>query len=264
MFRYLLTLIVFVFAHSSFAYERVVLLAPAAGDIFTKLHAQDKVVGVTKSNHDFPHALKVGSHIKPNVELIKGLEPDLLVISSNRFFSDDLAKKVEADVIRYDPTNLESILQKIRQFGDVLNKKNEANTLIEEMANIRSQIKPLAKHPSVIFEVTESPFMIAGQHSIVNSIISAAGGRLIAPENRKLAKFNVESVLIDNPDYYLYQVGPMNQKPTPPMERPNYHIMHSKVIKVDQLEFSRANTRSFELALELNKTFLKTKSVNTK
>lgn len=255
MFRYLLTLIVFVFVHSAFAYERVVLLAPAAGDIFIKLHAQDKVVGVTKSNHDFPDTLKIGSHIKPNIELIKGLEPDLLVISSNRFFSDDLAKKVGADVIKYDPTSLDSILQQISQFGDVLNKKNEANTLIKKMENIRSQIKPLAKHPSVIFEVTESPFMIAGQNSIVSSIVSAAGGRLIAPEKRKLAKFNVESVLIDNPDYYLYQVGPMNPKPTPPTERPNYQIMHSKVIKVDQLEFSRANTRSFELALELNKTF---------
>lgn len=256
MFRYLLTLIVFVFAHSTFAYERVVLLAPAAGDIFIKLHAQDKVVGVTKSNHDFPDALKVGSHIKPNIELIKGLEPDLLVISSNRFFSDDLANKVGADVVKYDPTSLDSILQKISQFGDLLNKKSEAEKLIQKMVKIRNQIQPLAKQPSVIFEVTESPFMIAGQRSIVSSIISEAGGRLIAPEQRKIAKFNVESVLIDNPDFYLYQVGPMNQKPTPPMERPNYKIMHSKVIKVEQLEFSRANTRSFELALEFNKTFL--------
>lgn len=255
MFRYLLTLIVFVFAHNALAYERVVLLAPAAGDIFIRLHAQDKVVGVTRSNHDFPNAVKVGSHIKPNVELIKGLQPDLLVISSNRFFSDDLAKKVGADVVKYDPTSLDAIVKKISLFGALLHKKNEADSLIQRLDNIRNQIKPLTKHPSVIFEVTQSPFMIAGQHNIVNSIVSAAGGRLIAPEPRKIIKFNVESVLMDNPDYYLYQVGPMNRKPTPPMQRPNYKIMHSKVIQVDQLAFSRANTRSFELALQLNKTF---------
>lgn len=255
MYRFLLTLLVLAFAHNAVAYERIVLLAPAAGDIVSKLGAQAKVVGVTKSNDDFPEALKIGSHIKPNVELIKGLEPDLLIISTNRFFSDQLAAQVEADVIKYNPTNLDSVLSEVVHFGEILNKQEQAERLVQELTQIQSQIEPLKIAPSVVYEVTESPFIIAGQRSIVNGIITAAGGKLIAPENRKIAKFNVESVLFQDPDYYIYQVGPMNKKPTPPMERANYSIIQSEVIKVNQLEFSRATTHSFHHALELNKRF---------
>ncbi|MEI6859154.1 MAG: ABC transporter substrate-binding protein [Shewanella sp.] len=260
MYRYLLTLLVLTFAHSVLAqegkgYERVVLLAPAAGDIVIQLNAQDKVVGVTRSNHDFPNALKIGSHIKPNVELLKGLEPDLLIISSNRFFSDHLASQIDADVIMYDPTDLDGVLEQIQDLGELLQRQKEATKLIADLKRVRSQIKPLKQTPSVIFEVTQVPFIIAGKRSIVNGIITAAGGKLIAPEKRKIAKFNVESVLFQNPDYYIYQVGPMNQRPTPPAERPNYTVMDSEVIKVDQLDFSRATTKSFYQALALNQRF---------
>ena len=255
MFRSLLILIALVFAPSTFAYQRVVLLAPAAGDILIKLNAQDKVVGVTRSNHDFPDALKIGSHIKPNVELLKGLQPDLLIISSNRFFSDHLAAQIDADVIKYDPTNLDEILNEIAKLGATLDREKQATALIEQLNAVKGQIKPLLKKPSVVFEVTESPFMIAGKRSIVNGIVEAAGGQLLAPEKRKVAKFNVESVLFEDPDYYLYQVGPMNKQPTPPMQRANYRILHSEVIKVDQLDYSRATTQSFYLALALNKRF---------
>ncbi|WP_413283518.1 ABC transporter substrate-binding protein [Vibrio sp. MA40-2] len=251
-----MTLLVLIFVPNSYAYQRVVLLAPAAGDIFIKLNAQDKVVGVTRSNDDFPNALKIGSHIKPNIELLKGLEPDLLVISSNRFFSEHLSQKIAADVIKYDPTNLDDILVEIETLGEILDRKQQAEKLIKQMVDLRNQIKPIATAPKVVFEVTESPFIIAGQLSIVQGIISAAGGQLIAPSNRKLVKYNVESVLVENPDYYLYQVGPMNKKPTPPSQRANFSMMKGQVIKVDQLEFSRANTHSFELALDMNKQFI--------
>ena len=256
MFRYLLILLALVFAHSSFAYERIVLLAPSAGDILIKLGAQDKVVGVTRSNHDFPQALKVGSHIKPNIELIKGLNPDLLIISSNRFFSEHMSEQLHADVIKYDPISLDQILVQIKELGQVLEKRHEAKELIATLNTIRNQIKPPKSKPTVVFEVTEAPFIIAGQKSIVNDIIATAGGELFAPKGRKVAKFNVESVLFKNPDYYIYQVGPMNKSPTPPEQRPNYKILSCKFMRVDQLEFSRATTHSFTLALEINRQFL--------
>ncbi|PSW06596.1 ABC transporter substrate-binding protein [Photobacterium lipolyticum] len=255
MFRLLLTLIALAFVPSSYAYERIVLLAPAAGDILIKLGAQDKVVGVTRNNHDFPEALQVGSHIKPNIELLKGLDPDLLIISSNRFFSQQMTELIKAETIIYDPLNLDEILQQVARFGGVVDKQSEATQLINELTDIRKQIKPLQDKPSVVFEVTESPFIIAGQRSIVNGIIEEAGGKLFAPSDRKIAKYNVESVLYSNPEYYIYQVGPMNKRPTPPLERPNYKILSSKVIKVDQLRFSRATTESFKFALELNQKF---------
>ncbi|MDB1125239.1 ABC transporter substrate-binding protein [Vibrio algarum] len=233
----------------------MVLLAPAVGDIVIKLGARDQVVGVTRSNEDFPEAVKIGSHIKPNIELIKGLEPDLIVVSSDRFFSDHLAAKVGADVIRYDPSNLAEILIEIDRFGVLLEKEAQAQQLVQKLTRISEQLQPVTEVPSVVYEITESPYIIAGRGNIVNDIIRVAGGKLIAPADRKLLKFNVESVLIEDPDYYLYQVGPMNKNPTPPSDRPNFTMLNGRVVQVDQLEFSRANTKTFRLALELNQLF---------
>lgn len=255
MYRLLLILIALVFNPSAFAYQRIVLLAPAAGDIFTQLNASDKIVGVTKNNFDFPQALKIGSHIKPNVELIKGLDPDLLIISSNRFFTQQMAELIDADTIVYNPETLDDILVQITKFGEMIDKKQRADYLIKELNMVRNQIKPIQDKPIVVYEVTENPYMIAGKKSIVKSIVEEAGGVLFSPSNRKIVKFNIESVLMKNPQFYLYQKGPMNKNPTPPESRANFSLIQSEFIQVDQLSFSRATTESFYHALELNQRF---------
>ncbi|CAM2863536.1 ABC transporter substrate-binding protein [Vibrio rarus] len=261
MLKCLLILLALVSVPEANAYDRIVLLAPAAGDILIKLGVQDKVVGVTRSNHDFANALKIGSHIKPNIELIKGLNPDLVIISSNRFFSDYMSKQLNADVVKYDPVTLDQILSQITQLGKLVDKPQAAKNLLAQLRAIRQHIQPLTKKPTVVFEVTESPFMVAGQKSIVNSIINTAGGRLIAPANKKITKFNIESILLENPEFYLYQVGPMNKHPSKPSQRTNYNILSSTFMQVDQLEFSRANTHSFSLAKKLNEQFVKANQV---
>jgi len=257
MFRLLLILTALAFnpVNYAFAYERVVLLAPSAGDIFSKLNAQDKVVGVTRNNFDFPDAVKIGSHIKPNVELIKSLNPDLIIISSNRFFTDQMSSLVNSDTLIYNPATLDEILLEIDKLGAILNRQAEAKKLRSKLETVREQFVDIASPPTVVYEVTEAPFMIAGKKSIVRSIVEQAGGKLFAPSDRKIAKFNIESVLVKNPQYYIYQTGPMNKSPTPPQQRPQYSLINSRFINVDQLSFSRATTESFYHALELNRMF---------
>lgn len=255
MYRLLMTIIVLVFSYPSYGFERVVILAPAAGDIFIQLGQQDKVVGVTRNNTDFPAALKVGSHIKPNIELIKSLAPDLIVIGSERFFSQDMSDLIDAKTVTYNPGTLDAIQEQIHQFGVLLDCQNSAVTLNHKLLNLLQQIAPLNSAPSVIYEVSQTPLTIAGKGNIVSDIIRQAGGQLLAPSMRKLIKFNTESLLVQQPDYYLYQVGPMNQNPQPPEKRPLYQLLHSQYLQVDQLRFSRANTQSFLLAVELNAHF---------
>ncbi len=255
MCRLLAAILAFVLIPNAFAYQRIVLLAPAAGDILIQLGAADKVVGVTRNNFDFPNATKIGSHIKPNVELIKRLKPDLLIISSNRFFSQQMAALIDAQTLLYNPLTLDDILVQVQQLGELSDHQSQAKALIDKLTLLRAEIKPLKLKPKVVYEVTEHPFMIAGKGNIVNSIIEAAGGELFAPSQRKIAKFNFESVLFAAPDYYIYQTGPMNKNPTPPAQRANYQALHSHYMKVDQLSFSRANTASFYHALALNQAF---------
>ncbi|SDJ78880.1 iron complex transport system substrate-binding protein [Ferrimonas sediminum] len=256
MFRSLWVLIVLVFAAEAAAYDRVVLLAPAAGDLFQRLGQAHKVVGVTRSNEDFPDALRLGSHIKPNLELIKSLDPDLIVVASERFFSAEMARLVGADVFWYQPVTLDGVLTELARLGTALDCRRRANAVAAELQQLRQQIKPVSARPRVVYEVTEMPLTVAGKGNIAADIVAAAGGQLVTPSSRKLVKFSIEGVLMSQPDYYLYQQGPMNPSPTPPLRRSHYRHLNATALKVDQLRFSRANGHSFSVALDLNQVFL--------
>ncbi len=80
MLRSVLILVVLLFTFNAFAADRVIVLAPAAADILQKLGSSSQIVGKTKSVEEFPNALKVGSHIRPNLEIIMSLKPDLIII----------------------------------------------------------------------------------------------------------------------------------------------------------------------------------------
>jgi len=232
--------------------QRIVVLAPAAADIVLQLRLEDQVVGKTRSVEEFPQALKVGSHIKPNVELIKGLEPDLLIISSNRFFSEQMAAAVGAKTFTYHPQTLEDILQQTAQLAQLTGRKAAGQTLVAQLRRKIDGLQPLATRPRVVYEISALPLSVAGQTSIITDIIRTAGGEPLDFGRGAIIKLNPEAMILRQPALYIYQIGPMNQNPTPPAQRGNYHLLKSQYLQVDQLQWSRANSQSFTRVLELH------------
>lgn len=253
MYPWFLLVMALAFTAPAASFERVVLLAPAAGDIMLKLGLEHKVVGVTRSNYDFPNAVKVGSHVKPNIELIHSLQPDLIIIGNARFFGAELQRLFDADIIAYQPKTLNEVQHAITAFGRKFEVEERARALNGELSSVLQQIQPFNAPPQVVYEITELPLTIAGSNHIVADIISIAGGKLLAPEQRSLIRYNVESIVTARPDLYLYQQGPMNASPTEPSSRPQYQSLTMETLKVDQLQYTRANSQSFYLALELNR-----------
>jgi len=248
-------LLLLLFSTSSYAAQRIVVLAPAAAEIIQQLGAADLVVGKTRNVEEFPQAQKVGSHIRPNLELITALQPDLLIISSNKFFSKEMAEKVDAQLFHYSPNRLVEILEQTRKLAALIGKSEKALLLIEKIRHQLQRVQPLKTRPKVIYEITAAPLTIAGSGNILADIIETAGGDFVSGGSRKLLRFNPEAVLALQPDIYIWQVGPMNQQPTPPSERGQYRLLRADYLQVDQLQYSRANTQSFDNVLALNKYF---------
>jgi len=240
---------------SSLALERIVVLAPAAADIIEKLDAAQLVVGKTRNVEEFPQATRVGSHIRPNLEIITSLNPDLLIISSNKFFSKELAAKVQAKLFHYNPNSLEEILEQTRRLADLIDRQQQALQLIEKQRQKLQHVQPIKIAPKVMYEISEAPLTIAGTGNILADIIETAGGQFVSGGTRKMLRFNPEAVLALQPDIYIWQIGPMNQQPTPPTERGQYRFLGADYLQVDQLQYSRANTKSYDNVLKLNSYF---------
>lgn len=259
MSRYLLLLAALFFLTDTAYAQRIVVLAPAAGEILQKLGLGEQVVGKTRSLEEFPGALKVGSHIKPNVELIKGLNPDLLVISSNRFFSEQMSATVGAETFVYNPNTLAEILQQTESLGLLTAREKEAGALTQHLRSRLHDIRITTHRPKVVYEISALPLSVAGSTNIVSDIIRAAGGEPLDFGARKIIKLNPEAIISGQPELYIYQIGPMNLNPTPPAERGEYRLLKSRFLEVDQLQWSRANSQSFERVLELNRILVDAK-----
>ncbi len=239
-----------------FPYSRAIIISPAVADIFIKLHLQDKVVGVTKHIKGFRNAVKVGTHIKPNIEIIKSLKPDIIIISSYRFFPKEFSQKINAKIYKYNPYTLDEILENIEKIGKMFNKDEEAKTLIKNLKEKLKKVKPLKCKPKVVYEIMQNPYIVAGKKNIVSDIIKKAGGINVININKKLVRFSQEKVRFLKPDIYIYQYGPMNKNPQPPLSRVWFKGCKFKQIKVKEIQFARPNTKSFDNVIFLNKLFL--------
>ncbi len=256
MLRYLLLLAALFFLAEPAMARRIVLLAPAAGDILLQLGLEDQVVGKTRSLEEFPQAKRVGSHIKPNVELVKGLEPDLLIISSNRFFSEQMAETVGAETMVYNPQTLSEILEQIDKLAQLTGSETAGTELVQRLRRQLQGLQPVQK-TRVIYEISALPLSVAGQSNIICDIIRTAGGEPFDFGTGKIIKLGSEAVIVSRPDLYIYQIGPMNQNPTAPEERGDYRLLQARYLKVDQLEWSRANSQSFARVVELNRLLVR-------
>jgi iron complex transport system substrate-binding protein len=166
-----------------------------------------------------------------------------------------MSKILGCDVYEYNPITLEGILAHIDALGKKFQKVNIAEALITSLRSEITGSLSETSSPSVFYEVSQLPFMAAGSKSIIKDIVERAGGRFLVQEDRKVFKLGLESVLIMNPDIYLYQIGPMNKKPVEPQKRNEYKNLSSRFIKVNETDFSRANTKSFRNVEMLNKLF---------
>ncbi len=255
MLRLLIIMAFLTLSFNLYAYDKVVILSPAAADIFIRLGLEDKVVGVTKSIKEIPKAKRVGSHIKPNIELIRALNPDLIVISSNRFFTKEMEKMIGAKVHKYNPHTISDIFKSIIEIGNLMEVEIKAEQLTEKLRQKLMAIRHTQYKPTVVFESVYMPYTVAGQKNIVADIVRLAGGYYLIPNKKKLVRFSIEKVVSLNPDVYIYQVGPMNKKPVNPKKRPEFKNIDSIYIEVDELTFSRANTNAIFNAINLNKVF---------
>ncbi len=237
------------------AYEKVVVLYAPASSVIKALGAGDRVVGRTRTDNFFPEAVNVGSHLRPNIELIKALRPDLIVAGSKRAFPEEMKERFNAKIYRYDPRTIDDLFQSIIDLGRLLGKAPEAEALVRELRQRLRTVRPLRTTPGVLYEISQSPLRLAGQKSIVTAIIEAAGGRNILNVKRKHVLVSPEEVIRLRPDLYIYQEGPMNRSPVSPLLRPYFRPLRAEVIKVSEVEFARPGLNVIDAILKLNRIF---------
>jgi iron complex transport system substrate-binding protein len=188
--------------------QRVISLAPNLTEILFALGLESRVVGVT-SYCDFPEAAKakekVGDTLRPDLEKIISLKPDLVVVSTSSQL-ENLTRRLDQLAIPVYVTNpraVREVAASIRGLGEVTGTSERARGLAAEMESridaVERRVRDLPR-PSVLYVLQTGPLITAGRNTFINDLINIAGGKSISgDETADYPQFSRETVVARAP-----------------------------------------------------------------
>jgi iron complex transport system substrate-binding protein len=248
--------------------RRIIPLYGAFTEMLFAMGAGKQVVARTQADQYPPEVAKVpsiGTHMKPNVEMILGLKPDLVIQSEARNAASDELKKIRGagiPVAVFGPERFEDIFSVMRRVGVLAGCEGEAERTIaglrERLQTVRERVGGATPKRRVFFEVRAEPLAAAGQGSVVQEVIDAAGAENVVKSPRAIVQVSLEALLTEDVDLYVVQKGPMNRNPPEPSQRAHFGrlraVREGKVFAVDELVYSRPGPRSVQAVEELART----------
>lgn len=202
---------------------RVVSLAPSLTEILFALGASDLTVGVTDFCDYPPEAggkPKVGTVLAPNPEVILGLQPDLVLATTegNRQETVLLLERLGLPTFVVRPEGLDGIYASIRLVGRLLGRPTRASALVEAMRSRVSWVaQQVAGRPRVrvLYVLWPDPLITAGRGSIIDDLIAVAGGENVAGGiGLRYPRLGLEEVLRVDPEVIL--LAGMGSRPLRP------------------------------------------------
>jgi iron complex transport system substrate-binding protein len=245
--------------------KRIIALYGAYNEILAALGLADRIVGRTKADRIPPVIVSrpiIGTHMRPNIEIVLGVRPDLALQMAGRQEALDAVQQLRREGLQvavFNPSTFADLFSVIERIGVLTGEPGRAKSLIAALQlrldQVRRNYDVYALRPTVFFEVRYPNLLGAGRTSIVNDIISHAGGRNVVHIKKKLVRMNMEALIGLNPDAYLVQRGPMNQDPSHPSSRPHFQVLRAvkdrKVLIVDEQVYSRPGPRCVDAVEEL-------------
>ncbi|MEN3042864.1 MAG: heme ABC transporter substrate-binding protein IsdE [Fervidobacterium sp.] len=215
--KFLLFFSLFVFINTTVLFskdyntpKRVIAGTVAISEILSKLSVN--VIAVPTTNYELPKEFqnlpRIGNPMKPDLEILKSLKPDLFV--SDASLESSLKNYLDDNKIPYKFVKLNSIEDlkfTISELGKLLGKNSEAQKLLAELnvkeAKILASIKGQRKPKVMIIFGAPGNFMLATDKSFVGSLVKKLGGINVVKSENAYVPINLETLLISQPDVIL-------------------------------------------------------------
>ena len=194
---------------------RVVSIAPANTEIAFAIGAGDKVVAGTTYD-DYPAEAKslpkIGDFQSPSVEKIVSFDPDVVLATGG--IQAGLRNKLEklgVKVYVVDPPTLDKTYADLTNLGLLLGVSDKADALVAQMKQREQAVTDKtasASTPKVFVEIYSKPLMTAGKGTLIDNLVTLAGGVNIGDSaGTGFPAYNAESLLEQNPDVYIATTG---------------------------------------------------------
>ena len=195
--------------------QRIISLIPSASEILHALGAGYLLVGRTDfdTTRILAHLPSVGGGLRPNLEAIVALEPDLVIRFAGASDPTTPSRLDEFGIphMAIRPDGIQDIRTTIRDLGTVTRQLQAADTLLARMdstlAAIRSRVEGLTP-VRVGYILGGNPLWVAGPGSYIEELLELAGGVNVFSDLEGLyGPVNVEVFLVREMDLILAPEG---------------------------------------------------------
>lgn len=196
--------------------KRIISLVPSQTELLFDLGLDKELIGLTKfcihPIGKFAERIKVGGTKKLNMEVIRNLEPDLII--GNKEENEQIQMEVlmkEFPVWMSDICTLEDAMTTIGQIGELVDKEPEAaylNYLINAGFNdLQSLALQHGINKSVAYLIWKAPYMLAGRNTFIHDILTLNGLQNVIRQNR-YPEVNLEELAALKPDLIFLSSEP--------------------------------------------------------
>lgn len=245
-----------------------IILDPAVVEIFYLLNCEDKITAIAKTQQSkiWPEEKTqnlptVGTYIKPNLERIIELDPDIVITN---FHSTEILDDLKRFKIEYKDTqanSLEDIYNNITIVGEFCKKKDEAKKLID---NFKSQISKLdtskLKGKKAVFFYSSSNLMSFGKETLPSDIFKSLNLINLADKLDGKTPIVTNEFLIEQDPDFMVVVGNLSVdeflKQNPVLKH-TAAAKNNKIIIVSSSSLLRGSPRLVDEIKRLYEEFIK-------
>lgn len=246
--------------------KRIISLVPSQTELLFELGLSDEIVGITKfcvhPAAQYKTKTKVGGTKKLNIELIRSLQPDLIIGNKEENTREEIELlQQEFPVWMSDIYTLEDAMKTITEIASLVNRQPEAAYLNHLINAGFTDLQTLALQQGidkkVAYLIWKDPYLLVGKDTFINDILMKIGltnvikqSRYPEIDNEALAQLKPDLVFLSSEPYpfrekHLKEIGGI--------------LPEAKIMLVDGEMFSWYGSRlvkavqyHFQLQQELN------------
>ena len=244
--------------------KRIVSLNPATTDLMFALGAGSRLVGRTHWDSYPDSALLVpdlGPGLRPNVEVVLGSHPDLVLLyasNDNRTAAAEIraagVKTLSLKIDHIDDFYRASRLIG-RLIGDSARGANVADSVKRTLDRVKKVTSKMSK-PRVFWHIWDAPLITIAKGSYMNELVEIAGARNIyADMNEPSPTVSIEDVLKRDPDFIITGPEGAEKIRSDPKWSASRAVKKKGILVADTSLVGRPSVRLGEAAVALAKLF---------
>ena len=160
--------------------HKIISVVPSQTELLFDLGLDTKVIGITNfcthPAEKVKNVTKIGGTKKLNIDLIKNLNPDLIIANkeeNDRRQIEELA--IDFQVWVSDIDDLQGAIDMIDSVGEMLECKIKSDALSKAITYRFNDLTPSLLGLRVVYLIWRKPYMVAGNDTYINNMLQQCG-----------------------------------------------------------------------------------------